>query len=173
MKKVIVFMLLFSSWVFSAYGADFKVGFVDSNRILTESEEGKKASKTLQEMISTREALLDEKKAELKKLGEELDNQKKSKMFNDEALKEKEANLNKLMRSLQLKANEYQEEVQKKETELKVEIIKGANDVIKSYGEKEGFSLILESVVVIYAQKKNDVTDEILKKYNEASKTKK
>ncbi|MEK6528515.1 MAG: OmpH family outer membrane protein [Nitrospirota bacterium] len=175
MKKVIVFMVLFSSWIFSAYGADFKVGYVDLSKTLNESEEGKKATKLLEEMVISKQAVLAEKEGEIKKLKEELEKQKQSPMFTADAMKDKEANLNKLVRDLQIKVNDYQEEVQKKEAEFRTEIIKGLRAIINSYGEKEDFTIIFESREsgMLYAQKKIDITDEILKKYNEASKTKK
>lgn len=175
MKKIIVFMVLFSSWIFSAYGADFKVGCVDLSKALNESNEGKKATKTLEELVAGKQAVLAEKEEEIKKLKEELEKQKQSPMFTADAMKDKEANLNKLVRDLQIKVNDYQEEVQKKEAEFRSEIIKGLRAVINGYGEKEGFTVIFESREsgMLYSQKNIDVTDEILKKYNEASKTKK
>jgi len=175
MKKVIVFMVLFSSWIFNAQGAEIKIGYVDLSRTLNESDEGKKATKLLEEMVVGKQAILTEKEGEIKKLKEELEKQKQSPMFTADAMKDKEANLNKLVRDLQIKVNDYQEEVQKKEAEFRTDIIKGLRAIINSYGEKEGFTIIFEyrEGGLLYSQKKIDITDEILKKYNEASKTKK
>lgn len=174
MKKII-FLILVLSFAFNAEAAELKFGYIDLSKALNESDEGEKATKMLEEMVASKQAVLAEKEGEIKKLKEELEKQKQSPMFTADAMKDKEANLNKLVRDLQIKVNDYQEEIQKKEAEFRTEIIKGLRAIINSYGEKEGFTIIFEyrEGGLLYSQKKIDITDEILKKYNEVSKTKK
>ena len=174
MKKII-FLMLVLLFAYNAEAAELKIGYVDLSKALNESNEGKKATKTLEELVAGKQAVLAEKEEEIKKLKEELEKQKQSPMFTADAMRDKEANLNKLVRDLQIKVNDYQEEVQKKEAELRTDIIKGLKTIINNYGEKEGFTIIFESREsgILYSQKNIDVTDEIIKKYNEVSKTKK
>ncbi len=46
MKKII-FLTIITLFAFNAQAADMKIGYVDLNRALNESDEGKKAVKTL------------------------------------------------------------------------------------------------------------------------------
>ena len=172
MKKIFLFTLILSFWIFSAHGAELKIGTIDLGKALFESNEGKKATKLLEKIINSKQAILLEKDDEIKKLKEELDRQKKSSSFNVDALSEKEDHLNKLIRDVQIMFSDFQKEVQKKETEFRTGIVKELRGIIHDYAEKEGYVVIFETGEsgILYSQEKINITDEIIKKYNEFSK---
>jgi len=65
-----------------------------------------------------------------------------------------------------------QAELQAKDNELTAGILKELQLVIKDYGDKEGYTLILEnsSNAVLYGAKDADLTEQIIKIYNAAPK---
>lgn len=173
MKKLIFIALILFSWSLSAHAADLKIGYVDLNKALNESESGKKAKKILEDMINSKQSVIAKKEDEIKTLKEEFD--KQSSVLTPEAVKEKQEQLNKLMREGQRMVNDFQEEIKKKETELTQEIQKDLIDLVNKLGKDEGYTFIFEKGTsgMIYSQKELDITDKVIKKYNETSSTKK
>ncbi len=174
MKKVFLFTLILSFWIFSAQGAELKIGSIDLGKAVFESDEGKKATKLLEEIINSKQTILLEKDDEIKKLKEDLDRQKKSSSFNVDALNDKEDHLNKLIRDVQIMFTDFQKDVQKKETEFRTGIIKELKEIIHDYAEKEGYAIVFETGEsgILYLLEKINITDEIIEKYNESSKAK-
>ena len=47
-------------------------------------------------------------------------------------------------------------------------IIKESREIIGKIGEEEGYNLIIEKGMVLYSNKGIDITDSVLKKYDES-----
>ncbi len=173
MKKLIFITLILFTWTLGAYAADLKIGYVDLNKALNESESGKKAKKILEDMINSKQTVIAKKEDEIKTLKEEFD--KQSSVLTPEAAKEKQDQLNKLMREGQRMVNDFQEEIKKKETELTQEIQKDLIDIVNKLGKDEGYTIVFEKGTsgIVYSQKELDITEKIIKKYNESTSTKK
>ena len=173
MKKIILLILILFTWGVSAHAADMKIGYVDLNKALNESENGKKAKKILEDMIASKQSVITKKEDEIKTFKEELD--KQSSVLTPEASKEKQEQLNKLIREGQRMVNDFQEEVRKKETELTQDIQKDLVDIVNKLGKEEGYTIIFERGAsgTIYFQKDLDLSDKVIKKYNENISTKK
>jgi outer membrane protein len=173
MKKIVLAFSIFLLCALSAHAAEMKIGYVDLNKALNESEEGKKAVKTLEEIFKSKQAVLDEKRMELNKLNEEL--QKQSSVLNQDVLKGKVEERDKLGRDYQRMVKDAEDEVEKKRTDFMDRILKDLSEIIKKTGEEDGYTVIFEKVQsgIMYIPEKFDVTDKIIKKYNEASKAEK
>ncbi len=169
MKKI-VFFIIVSLFAFSAQAADLKIGYVDLNKALTQSEEGKKAIKILQDMAKAKEELINKKGNEIKKLDDEI--AKQASILNPEAIKEKKEEREKLIRDYQRIVKDSQDEVRKKENDLMKKIIKNIRKVLAEIGEEEGYSVIFERTerVILYIPKEVDLTDRLIKRFNESSK---
>jgi outer membrane protein len=172
MKKRVLIIMLFMCWAFSAHGAELKIGFVDLNKALNESERGKNATKILEDVVNSKKTILVDKEKELKGLDEEL--KKQSSVLTPESLKSKTEELNKLYKSYQRMVKDFQEEVQKKEAEFTQEIQKGLLEITQQIGKEKGYSIIFEKNAsgLIYGQKTIDITEDLIKKYNDISKGK-
>ena len=175
MKKIILVAVILFSWVLSAQGADLKIGYVDLNKALNESDSGKKAKKTLEDMVNSKKSILVEKEIELKKLQEELE--KQSSVLTPEAKKSKEEQFNKLLRDYQKMVKDFGDELQKKEEELSVGIQKDLIEFVNKLGKDEGYTIIfgLEKGArgIIYSPDELNLTDKVIKKYNEITNAKK
>lgn len=173
MKRLIlaVFVVFFLS--VNAQSEEIKIGYVDFNKALNESENGKNATRVLEDFIKNKKNIYVEKEKEIKELDEEL--KKQASVLSPESRKNKEDQLSKMYIDYQRLARDIQEEIQKKESELTQEIQKDLVKIIVEIGKKEGYTVILERGVsgILYSQDKLDMTDRVIKKYNESSKTKK
>jgi Skp family chaperone for outer membrane proteins len=74
-KKTVLMLFVLFSLLIPAYGADLKIAYLDFNRALNESEQGKRATVVLEEMIKDKKTAVIEKEEEIKKLDEELKKQ--------------------------------------------------------------------------------------------------
>lgn len=172
MKKLFLITFILFSWVFSAQGAELKIGFVDLNKALNESDNGKKATKILEDMVNSKNAVIVEREKEIKKLNEELE--KQISVLTPESRKSKEAQVNKLYRDYQIMVRDFRQEIQKKEADFRMEILKDLRKIVNKIGEEEGYSVIFErgESGIFYYQKKLDITEKVIKKYNETTKAK-
>lgn len=150
-----------------------KVGIVDLLKALNESEAGKRAKTDLESLIKSKQASIEEKGKNIEKLRTDLE--KQAAIISAEAKKAKEEELERLIRDYQRIVADSQAEVKKKEGELTGEILKDLREMINKVAQEEGYSLILENAegIVLYANKFLDLTDKVIKRYNESKASKK
>ncbi|MEF9438202.1 MAG: OmpH family outer membrane protein [Candidatus Mariimomonas ferrooxydans] len=172
MKKsfliTVVLSVLFMG-VISAQGADLKIGHVDLSKALNDSDRGKKAAKIMEDMINDKKSILIKKENEIKELEEEMKRQ--SSILTPESMKEKREHLDNLYKNYKRNGKDFQEEIQKKEAELTHKIQKDLLEIVKKIGKEEGYTMIFESGTggILCAREEFDITDKVVKKYNETS----
>jgi outer membrane protein len=143
-----------------------KFGSIDVQKVLNESEAGKKAKTDLEGLIKSKQTTIDEKGKSIEKL--KADIEKQASVLSADARKNKEEELEKSVREYQRLVQDSQAEIKKKEAELTDTILKDIKDLVEKTGEQEGYALILEKGMILYSNKGIDITDTILKKYNES-----
>lgn len=166
-----IIALLVAKNTFAADNA--KIGYVDLRLALNESETGKKAKADLESLIKTKQVTVDEKGKSIEKLKTEVE--KQASVLSAEAKKTKEEEIERMMRDYQRLVQDSQAEIKKKESEATASIIKEIRDVIDKIGREENYSLILENFegIILYSKKDLDITDKVIKRYNESkAKTK-
>ncbi len=151
----------------SSLAADpVKFGSIDLQKVLNESEAGAKAKSNLEVLIKSKESVIEEKSKVIEKLRGELE--KQVSVLSAGAKKSKEDELEKLLREYQRAVQDSQVEVKKKEGELTEAIIKEVREILEKIGVEEGYTLIIERGMVLYSSKGIDITDSVLKKYDES-----
>ncbi len=152
---------------FSAFaGESVKFGAIDVQKVLNESEAGKKAKNDLEGLIKSKQVAIDEKGKTIEKLKTDLE--KQVSVLSADARKSKEDELEKLIRDYQRLVQDSQAEIKKKEADLTESLLKEIKDLVEKTGEEGEYTLILERGMVLYSSKGIDITDAILKKYNES-----
>ena len=156
----------------ASFAADVvKFGAIDVQKILNESETGKKAKSDLESLIKSKQSMIDEKGKAIEKL--KADIEKQASVLSADARKTKEDELEKSIREYQRVVQDSQSEIKKKEAELTDVILKDTRELIEKTGEEEGYTLIIEKGMVLYSSKGIDITDTLLKRYNESKQSKK
>jgi outer membrane protein len=155
-----------------AYAETVKVGIVDLFRSINESDSGKKAKSDLESLIKSKQSSVEEKGKALEKLKTDLE--KQAAIISADAKKVKIEEIERLERDFQRLVADAQAELKKKEGELTGAIIKELREIINKTAQEEGYTLILERAegLVLYANKTIDITDKIIKKYNESKQAK-
>ena len=143
-----------------------KIGYVDLQRALNESDAGKKAKEEFKVQVDKLQAQLKKQKDEIDSLKNQLD--KKSLVMKEEERNNLEEDYRKKLRDFERNYKDSQADLQRKDNELTGAIIHDLQDIIRSYGERERYTLILESgsSPVLYSAKSADLTDAIIREYN-------
>jgi outer membrane protein len=161
-------LLLFALFILPASlpAADIvKFGAIDIQKVLNDSESGKKAKNDLENLIKSKQTTIDEKGKAIEKL--KADIEKQASVLSADARKNKEEELEKFVREYQRLVQDSQAEVKKKEGELTESILKEIREIVDKIGEEEGYSLVLEKGMILYSSKGIDITESVLKKYDE------
>lgn len=143
-----------------------KFGSIDIQKVLNESETGKKAKADLETLIKSKQIVIDEKGKVIEKLKGDME--KQASVLSGDARKSKEEELEKSLREYQRLVQDSQAEIKKKEGELTDTILKDIREIVDKIGEAEGYTLIIERGIVLYSNKGIDITDTVLKKYDES-----
>lgn len=168
MKKLFLFLCMCIILPVSAQAQDtIKIATLDVQKVLYTSEAGKKASSDFEALRKSKQSILDKKGEAIDKLKAELD--KQASVLSLEAKKNKENELEQMLRDYQRTAQDSQAELKKKEAEVVEAILKGINTVAEKIGKEEGYILILERGLVIYSNKEVDITDKVLKEFNKTN----
>jgi outer membrane protein len=150
-----------------------KIGYVDLQRALNESDTGKKAKEEFKGQVDKLQASLKKQKDQIDSLKEQIE--KKSMVMKDQERGNLEEDYRRKLRDFERSYKDSQADLQQKDNELTGGIIKELQEVIRDYGERENYTLILESTssAVLYGAKGADLTDEIIREYNSQRPTKK
>ncbi len=173
-KNFFIFLLLLVLLcfpVFSSASDQTKIGVLDIQKVLNESEEGKKAKSNLEILIKSKQSFIDEKGKTIEKLKSEIE--KQASVLSADARKNKEDELEKLIREYQRLVQDSQTEIKKKQNDLEDSILREIIDIVVKIGETEGYTLIIEKGMTVFSNKDIDITDTILKKYDESKAKKK
>jgi outer membrane protein len=150
----------------AALAQDSKFGFVDLQRALMETEEGRKARTDLKKVFDQKQKELDEQQNELKKGMEDLD--KKRTLLPADKVKEKEAEMQAKLQKVQQTYMRHQQDLQAKEQEATGKIFERMQRIITKIATNENFTMIFDRVQsgLIFAKPHLDLTNEVIRRYN-------
>jgi len=173
MNKLVASAVLLSSFVIPAIAlAETKYAFVDLQRALEETEDGKKAKAKLKSDFDRKQKELDDKQEELKKMKEAFD--KKAQLMKPEALQKEQKELQDRFVELQNIYARLQKDLAQKEQEATRGIFSKLQSVVGNIAERDKFSMVLEkNAAVVWGQPSLDITNEVIRMYNADSGVKK
>lgn len=148
----------------TAMAQDFRVGFVNTERVLRESNMAKASQTKLEQEFSKREKELQTLGSQLKTASDKLEREaptlpETQRVNRQRALVDQD-------RDFQRKQREFQEDVTMRKNEELQLVLDKANRVIKQVAEAEKYDLILQEAV--YINPKLDITDKVLSGLNAA-----
>jgi len=150
-----------------------KIGYVDLQRALNDSEAGKKAKEEFKVQVDKLQGSLKKQKDEIDTLKEQIE--KKAAVMKEGERGGLEEEYRRKLRDFERNYKDSQADLQQKDNELTGGIIKELQGIIRDYGEREDYTLIFEasSSAVLYGSKSADLTDKILDLYNSTHAVKK
>lgn len=170
---ILAVLAVFNPALAFAQSAPARVGYVDVQRILARSSAGVAARERLEKEKAALQKDIDAKRVEIEKLRDELE--KKGTLLSADAKREKQEVLERKVRDFRRLADDYQKELEKKESGLLQKVLQDLSGIIDRIGKQKGLHVILDRRTgVLYGSPEADLTDDIIKVYDqEAGKGKK
>ena len=158
-----------STWMFAALllvasgaglAADYKIGFVNTERLFREAAPAKRAQQKLEKEFAARDAEIQKLVKQVRDLQTALD--REGPTMAESERRNKERDLANLSRDLQRAQREFREDLNLRRNEELASVQERANKVIQQIAEAEKFDLILQDPVV-FASQKIDITEKVIK----------
>jgi outer membrane protein len=143
----------------SVHAADFKVGVVDTERVLRESVPAVNAEKKIEKEFSGRDQEIKKLITQAKDLQTLLE--KQGAAMSDAEHRNKERELTALNVDLQRMQREFREDLNLRKNEELAVVLELSNKAIQAIADTEKFDLILQEAV--YRNPKIDITDKVIK----------
>lgn len=158
MKLTTIILLALFSINLNAAG---KSAYINSKVLLEKSPQAIAANERLQQQFGDRDQ-------SLRKLAEDIRKMEKtfktdSAIMSDEQKKKAEDNIIQNKRRFQFEQQSLKEDLQAKQRELLQQLQISIKEVIKAYGEANGYDFIFTDASIAYASDAVNITDEIIK----------
>ncbi|MDO8603327.1 MAG: OmpH family outer membrane protein [Candidatus Omnitrophota bacterium] len=169
MKKIfigvlgVIFLSLFISVGFAE--SQGKIGYIDLSRSFDEYQKTKDLDKELEAKGDMKQQDREKVVQEIRKMRQELE------LMNKNAREKKEADIEAKIKFLQEFDQGAKADLTKERDNMVKDILKEMSDVIKEYGENNGYSIIVNDRVLLYGGQELDLTNEIVKILNNKYKT--
>lgn len=154
---------------FAAVGAhaqDSKIGYINTQRITSESAPAKAAQAKLEQEFSKRQKELADQQQSLKTMSDRFERDAPTLTETQRVTRQKEfAEQN---RDFQRKQREFQEDLNGRRNEELQQVLDKANKAVKQVAEAEKYDLVIQEVV--YSNARHDITEKVLKILNNGTK---
>jgi outer membrane protein len=162
-------LLVMGYWLDSAWpAARVKIGFIDLQRIIENSDKGKEFRDRLFRLRKEKERSLAAKQEEVNRMRQDL--QQKSFTLSDRARLDKQQELRQKELEFRNLSESYRQEVLMEGRKLQTLMFRELSDVVRQLGEKEEFTIIMDKDVLLWATESIDITDTVIKLYNAQSR---
>jgi outer membrane protein len=149
-----------------AYGPaaaeDFRIGFVNTDRIFREANTARAAQAKLEQEFSKREKELNDLGNSLKAGSDKFE--REAPTLSESVRQQRQRQLVDLDRDFQRKRREFQEDLNSRKNEELQQVLDRANRVVKQVAEQEKYDVILQEAV--YVNPKHDITDKVIRALN-------
>ena len=96
--------------------------------------------------------------------------EKKKKVLTETAFRDRETDLHKKERDLQIMAKDAADEIRAKEQEMLNKLLPEIEKVIRIIGEREKYTMIIDARTQVYFNKDIDLTQKVIDELNKAYK---
>jgi len=145
-----------------------RIGYIDIQKVIAESQAGKRARDRFQAQVKKAEADIVKERQEIERLKMDLD--KKGPLLKDEERRNIESDLQKRSVNLQRSMSDHQQDLQAKNNEMMSDILKELEKIVNEVGKAEKFTLILERSQILYSDQGIDITSKVIETYNSRAK---
>ena len=148
--------------------AENKIAFIDIDKIINESEFGKKTYKNIDNNFEKENKKLIELEKSLVSKEQEILKQKN--ILSEDELNKKITNLKKEINDFKKKRNSINEKFNKIRLEKTNEMVQSLNVILSKYADDNDISLVIQKKFIVIAKTGLDITSDILKIFNKENK---
>ena len=154
--------LLLAAAAWAAPAQEFRIGFVNTDRIFKEANTAKVAQSKLEQEFSKREKELVDQGNALKAASDKFE--REAPTLSDSQRNARQKQLLDQDRDFQRKRREFQEDLNARKNEELQQVLERANRVVRQVAEAEKYDLILQEAV--YINPRHDITDKVIRALN-------
>jgi len=153
-----------------AWAQSPKIGYVNLQVALNESSKGKVAKEQFKKEVEKLQKGLESQRDEIESLKSQIE--KKASVMKESERVSLEDDYRRKLRDFERAYKDSQADLQRKDNELTASILSELQQIVVKYGERDGYTLILEttSSAVLYGSESADLTAVILKEYDRSSR---
>jgi outer membrane protein len=154
------FVIVSSSFFANAAEAAQKVGYVSTAYIISKFPQIETINKKI-------EAEIKDDKAELERLGAQIETKKQEILRNEELLgpqgvQKLEIEINNLSGEGKIKQEAYKKKVQRLQVQARQEMMALIQKATTKVAEKEGFDMVVDSQALLYSDEQSNLTEKVL-----------
>jgi|KBSSwiStaDraftv2_1062776.scaffolds.fasta_scaffold1469305_1 outer membrane protein len=143
-----------------------RIAYIDVQRVLARSAAGVAAREQLERDKAAMQKEMDGKRTELEKLRDEME--KKGALLTPDARRDKQEQFERKRRDAARLADDFQKELEKKESGLLQKVLQDVSGVIERVAKEKNYYLVVEKrgAGVLYGSTEADLTDEIIRQFD-------
>lgn len=167
---LIVCVFLVGSIMFAgnALASETKIGVINMQKVLADSDAGKKAQQELEKRMKELQATFKKDENALLALQKEIE--KKSSAWSDQMKQEKSIEFQKKRRDLGSKQEDANLELKQLREKHLAPILKKLEQVVSDEAKKGNYTIVLPNNAVLYKAKEVDLTSQVTQALNKAMK---
>ncbi len=143
------------------------IGVMEPQRVLSETDAGKKAMESLASFAKSRQALVESEEKELRRMEEDF--MKQASVLSATAKKEREEQFRRRMAEYQQRANQMNREVQEKQKEILEGFRVKIEKVVARLAQQMGLAMVVEKgrgSPTVYHEASLDITSKVIEEFN-------
>ena len=142
------------------------IAVIDPQRVVQNSEMGKKALAEIKIVKDKKQAEIDQRQNAIQAMRDKLEKQRD--ILSVEARDKLNSDVQKAITDLRRFSEDSEAEIQRELGKAIKSIEEKVLPIIQKLGEERGYSVIIQKDQLVYFSAKNDITDEVIKLFNDA-----
>jgi len=144
--------------------AQMKFAYVDVQRALNECDAGKRAKADFQGKVTTLEGRLQRQQNEVQALKDEME--KKGMLMNPDQRQALQDQYMEKLKNFERDYKDSKDELQAKDQEVTAKIVHDLAQVIRTIGERDNYTMVMEKGSILWGAPGIDITDQVIRNYN-------
>ena len=169
--KFFLFLSLFNVILISpSKSENVSIAFVDVQKILSESNSGKKFQKSISDKVNKNLKIVQKEEKDLKNQESEILKQKN--ILSKEELDNKITKFQKEVQTFRNKKKKFDTDISKERSKFVNKMFEYLNKILANYASEKSISLIVQKKNILIGKSELDITKDILKIFNDQVKLK-
>jgi outer membrane protein len=161
---ILTALFTFCSLAFADAAPPTKIALINMQEAIRSTADGKKAEQSLRKEMDDLQKKL---QGDGKKIQDSMEELRKQAMVMDEKTRrDREEAIQQQIMKLREAEAQSQMRFQKRDQEVTEPIVKRVRDIVAQLSKERGYSLVMDGSNVVFAQNQDDITAEVIKRYD-------
>jgi len=157
-------VMLLAQLIVGVAHADIRLAYVDIQRALNDCRNGKAAKAQFRTRVERLEGQLQGEQGQVQNLKDELE--KKGPLMQPDQRQNLEDDYQRKLSQFQDDYKNSRDELQQRDNEMTVEIVRDIAVVVRQIGIKNGYTMVMEKGSLLWATPGIDITDQVIRAYD-------